>query len=100
MKNLNENKQIFEKYDQNHQLLYRWSMDLINHRTQAVWVMNHLFINPDFQAQTALDIAFDKVLELAKSTQTKVWPLDPRVISDFKTRPNSKEIWYQSPASE
>lgn len=97
MYDFDKTHQIFEKYDDDHNLLCRWSMDLIERKDGQVWVMNHFFVNPHFNTAEALSEEMPIALDFAKKSGHSIWPLDPMVISFFEQHPAYHEIWYHRP---
>jgi hypothetical protein len=92
--------QAFQVNDDNNRLICRWSMDKINRQTGPIWVMNHLFINPDVNSKQILHDQMKVVMEIAQKSQIPVWPLDPQVIAYFSQHSEFDKIWYHKPYSK
>lgn len=97
MFNPNDPHQFFETYDDNDVLISRWTMDKIKRKDGTVWVMNHFFINPNYDLEKALSEEMQTALLIAHETGLKIWPLDPAVIAYFKAHAEFHKIWYHQP---
>ncbi|WEV41059.1 hypothetical protein [Lactobacillus sp. ESL0681] len=99
MFNLNDPHQFFELYDDDDVLTCRWTMDKMQRQDGEVWVMNHLFINPQADSNKILTEEMEFILEIAQETKTPIWPLDPMVIDYFNKHDEFSKIWYHKPAT-
>lgn len=95
--------QFFKTYDNNHELLCHWTMDLITRRDGKVWVMNHLFINPKLKINSQeynlqVNDEMNTLKIFGKKSNYPIWPLDPMVIEYFKKHPDFHKFWYHAPA--
>lgn len=97
MFDINDPHQDFKTYDDNNVFENAWTMDKIKRKDGPVWVMNHFFVNPDFDLEQELDQEMPTALLIAKKSHILVWPLDPIVIRYFKTHPDFHSIWYHAP---
>ena len=80
-------------------LTSRTDLDLINRNNQQVWVMNHIFINPDQHDEHEISLLMQKVTDFVKESGFPVWVLDPIAIEYFKMHPELENIWTQKPFS-
>lgn len=89
--------QNFKTYDDHDVLICHWTLDLIKRQYQQVWVMNHLFINPqvDFNKQLAEEMETLKIF--GQESGHLIWPLDPAVIEYFKNHQAFHKFWYHHP---
>lgn len=97
MLNLKKKHQSFGLKAKNGTLICHWTMDKIKRPEGPVWVMNHFFINPQYDLMQALDKEMPLALSLAKESSCPVWPLDPAVINYFSQHPQYDKIWYHRP---
>lgn len=89
--------QIFEKYDKDHVLICRWTMDKIERKDSTVWIMNHFFVNPKENTTQILDKEMPTALKLAQKSALPIWPLDPVVIAYFAQHQEFAQYWYHRP---
>lgn len=99
MLNIDNPHQIFQVKDDNGELICRWTMDKIKRKDATVWVMNHIFINPQKDSKQILHDQMKIVMLIAQESQIPVWPLDPMIIDYFKHQPDFANIWYHRPDS-
>ncbi|MBA1392564.1 hypothetical protein EQ500_01435 [Lactobacillus sp. XV13L] len=94
---MNDPHQFFETHDDDDVLTCRWTMDRIERNDGPVWIMNHMFINPDADRDQVLRKEMHTVQLIARESHVPVWPLDPMVIDYFKIHPEFDRIWYHKP---
>lgn len=75
----------------------RTDLDLITRKDRQVWVMNHLFINPDQHDPHEISLLMEEVITFVKQTNYQIWPLDPIAIAYFKKHPELNQLWYHKP---
>lgn len=92
-----ETKKFFTLKNNDDIITSRTDLDLINRPDQKVWVMNHIFINPDNHNEHEISILMEKVVKFVKESNKQVWPLDPIAIKYFKKHPELDDIWYHKP---
>ena len=51
----------FEQLNENGTPIYRWTMELIKRQGKKIWVMNHLFLNPDYDQKAIFEYAPEKL---------------------------------------
>ncbi|WP_308557673.1 hypothetical protein [uncultured Lactobacillus sp.] len=83
----------------NGQITSQTDLDLINRKDETVWVMNHIFLNPDEHDPHELSLLMNQVIKYVQESNKKVWPLDPIAIKYFEKHPELNEIWYHKPFS-
>jgi hypothetical protein len=98
--NINDSHQDFRKYDDQQQLICAWTLDKIMRKTGPVWVMNHFFLNPAYEAQRQqiLDQEMATAQTLAQESHLPIWPLDPQIIAYARQHPDFAAICCQLPA--
>ncbi|RMC45243.1 hypothetical protein [Lactobacillus sp. ESL0230] len=98
MFNLNNSHQFCKVYDDDDILVCHWVMDKVSRSDRDVWIIEHFFFNP--AAEQAFFInEMHNIFEIATTTATPVWPLDPQIIAYFKQHPKFAKIWYHKPDS-
>ena len=83
----------------NGQITSQTDLDLINRKDETVWVMNHIFLNPDEHDPHELSLLMNQVIKYVQESNKKVWPLDPIAIKYFEKHPELNEIGYHKPFS-
>lgn len=84
----------------NQQITSRTDLDLLKRKDGSVWVMNHVFLNPDQHDPHELSLLMAQVIAYVKKSGHKVWPLDPIAIKYFEKHPELKDIWYHRPFNQ
>lgn len=92
-----ETKKFFTLRNEDDIITSRTDLDLITRSDQEVWVMNHIFINPDHHDEHEISILMKKVVAFVKESQKQIWPLDPIAIKYFEKHPELKDLWYHKP---
>ena len=100
MFNIDDPHQCFREDDDQGKMICHWTMDKIERKDATVWIMNHLFINPNKDSKKILHDQMQTVMNIAQKSQLPVWPLDPVVINYFDEHPEFAGIWYHRPNSE
>lgn len=100
MFNIDDPHQFFQMDDDNGVMQCRWTMDKIERADGEVWLMNHMFINPDANKDQILAQEMNTLLFIAQESKILVWPTDPMVIDYFNKHAEFSKIWYHKPASE
>ena len=92
----------FEQLNENETPIYRWTMELIKRQDKKIWVMNHLFLNPDYDQTTIFENAITALRSFIVQQELLIWPLDPMVIDYFKHSADQelKSYWYHQPAKQ
>lgn len=94
-----ETKKVFILKNTADILTSRTDLDLIKRSDQEVWLMNHIFINPEQHDQHEISLLMEKVIAFVKETNNPVWPLDPIAIKYFQKHPELNKLWYHKPAN-
>lgn len=93
-----ETKKYFTLSNSNDvQITSRTDLDLIKRKDATVWVMNHIFLNPDEHDPHEISLLMKQVLAYVQESGKKVWPLDPIAIKYFEKHPELNDIWYHHP---
>lgn len=95
--NKQDTHQIFTIKNEEDILLSSVTLDKIARKDSNVWIMNHFFINPQFNSQDLLEKQMQKVWQLAQETNLPIWALDPMIIDYFTQHPQFHKIWYHRP---
>lgn len=90
-------KYFIQKNSDNDQLTSSTDIDLIHRKDKTVWVMNHIFLNPDEHDEHELSLLMQKVVSYVQDTNYPIWPLDPIAIKYFEKHPELADIWYHKP---
>lgn len=81
----------------NGRITSRTDLDLIERKDETVWVMNHIFLNPDEHDPHELSLLMEQVIDYVKKSGKKIWLLDPIAIKYFEKHPELNDIWYHMP---
>ena len=95
-----DNKKVFTRKASNDVLTSETVLDLIDRKDESVWVMNHIFINPDQHDEHEISLLMDEVMEFIKDSNKKIWPLDPIAIIYFEQHSELTKYWYHKPANK
>lgn len=96
-----ETKKYFTLTNSDHQqITSRTDLDLLKRKDESVWIMNHIFLNPDQHDPHELSLLMNRVIPYIKESGYKVWPLDPIAIKYFKKHPELNNIWYHRPFNQ
>lgn len=79
------------------QITSRTDLDLIKRKDETVWVMNHVFLNPDKHDPHEITLLMKQVITYVQESGKKVWPLDPIAIKYFEKHPELNDLWYHQP---
>ena len=99
-KELSTEKTFILKNTSNNQISSKTTLTLIKRADTNFWVMNHLFLNPAEHDKHELSLLLQEVISYVRSTDIKVWPLDPIAIQYFKKHPQLNDIWHHQPFSK
>lgn len=93
-----ENKKIFTQTNSaDGQITSSTDIDLIKRNDGNVWVMNHIFLNPDQHDDHELSLLINDVISYIKTSSYPLWPLDPIAIKYFEKHPELNDLWYHKP---
>lgn len=84
----------------NEVLTSKTDLTLIEKNNEQIWVMNHIFINPNQHSEHEISLLMKKVITFVKESKLKIWPLDPIAIKYFKMHPELADMWTQKPYSD
>lgn len=92
----------FEQLNENGTPIYRWTMEPIRRQGKKIWVMNHLFLNPDYDQKAIFEHAITALRSFIVQQELPIWPLDPLVIDYFELNADEelKAYWYHQPAKQ
>ena len=84
----------------NNQITSRTDLDLIHRPDETVWIMNHIFLNPDEHDPHELSLLMKQVIKYIQESCKRVWPLDPIAIKYFEKHPELSDLWYHRPFNQ
>lgn len=90
-------KKYFTRKNDNDIITSRTDLNLIERKNKTVWIMNHLFLNPEQHDQHEISLIMHDVVVFVQESEKKIWPLDPIAIKYFKQHPELEAIWYNKP---
>ena len=90
-------KYFIQRNGSDKQITSSTDIDLIQRIDKTVWVMNHIFLNPDEHDEHELSLLMQEVITYVKNTDYPIWVLDPIAIKYFEKYPDLKNIWYHKP---
>lgn len=94
-----DKKKFFIRKDEQGTLTSSTDLDLIDRKDGEVWLMNHIFINPDKHDDHEISLLLEEVISFIKDSNKKIWPLDPIAITYFKKHPELNDFWYHKPVN-
>ena len=95
-----EKKKYFTLKTSDDQITSSTDIDLIERKDATVWIMNHIFLNPDEHDPHELSLLMEKVISYTQESGYPIWPLDPIAITYFEKHPEYETIWYHRPFSK
>lgn len=73
---------------------------LIPRQDEEVWVMGHIFLNPDQHAPHELSQLLAQVVDFVQKSGKRLWVLDPLAIQYLYKHPELNNLWYEPPFSK